>query len=274
MYVMESFGLSERKSCMLVKVNRSSKQYKGTPRDDSLERERIRELAEKHKRYGSPRIHVLLRREGIPINHKKTERIYREEGLSLRRKKRKKLLGVRIAPRSATRLNEVWSMDFVSDALACGRRFRVLTVVDDYSRLSPGLEVASSLPGQRVTRFIDQVSLNHGYPERIRVDNGPEFLSRDFTTWALKKGIRIEYIRPGKPSDNCYIESFNGKFRDECLNENWFLNIQDAREIIEGWRAEYNESRPHSSLGNCTPIEFYRKHQAVLKEQILALEVA
>ena len=274
MYVMESFGLSERKTCLLVNVNRSSKQYKGNPRDDSLERGRIRELAEKHKRYGSPRIHAMLRREGITINHKKTDRIYREEGLSLRRKKRKKLLGIRVAPESATRVNEVWSMDFVSDALACGRRFRVLTVVDDYSRLSPGLEVASSLPGQRVTRFLDHVSLNHGYPERIRVDNGPEFLSTNFTTWALKKRIRIEYIRPGKPSDNCYIESFNGKFRDECLNENWFLSIKEAKEIIEGWRAEYNEIRPHSSLGNCTPIEFYREHQAVLKEQILALEVA
>ena len=274
MYAMGSFGLSERKSCKLVDLNRSSKQYKGNPRDDSFERERIRELAEKHKRYGSPRIHALLRREGIDINHKKTERIYQEERLSLRRKKRKKLLGIRIALEASTRVNEVWSMDFVSDSLACGRRFRVLTVVDDYSRLSPGLEVASSLTGQRVTRFLDQVSLSHGYPERIRVDNGPEFLSKDFTSWALKKGIRIEYIRPGKPSDNCYIESFNGKFRDECLNENWFLSIKEAKEIIEGWRIEYNEIRPHSSLGNCTPIEFYREHRDMIKERILALEVA
>jgi putative transposase len=140
--------------------------------------------------------------------------------------------------------------------------------------LSPGLEVASSLPGQRVMRFLDQVSLNHGYPERIRVDNGPEFLSRNFTIWILKNGIRIKYIRPGKPSDNCYIESFNGKFRDECLNENWFLSIKDAKEIVEGWRVEYNESRPHSSLGNCAPIEFYREHMTMLKDQILALEVA
>jgi len=272
---MMSFGLSERKSYTLVNLNRSSGQYKGIPRDDSHVRERIRELADKHKRYGSPRIHALLRREGIAINHKKTERIYREEGLPLRRKRRKKLSGrVRIALGSATRLNEVWSMDFVSDALACGRRFRVLTVVDDYSRLSPGIEVSSSIPGQRVTRFLDQVSLRHGYPERIRVDNGPEFLSKDFTSWAAKRGIRVEYIRPGKPADNCYIESFNGKLRDECLNENWFLSIREAKEIIEGWRGEYNEVRPHSSLGNCTPIEFCSKHTAMLKEQILALEVA
>lgn len=143
-----------------------------------------------------------------------------------------------------------------------------------YSRLSPGIEVSSSIPGQRVTRFLDQVSLHHGYPERIRVDNGPEFLSKDFTAWASKRGIRVEYIRPGKPADNCYIESFNGKLRDECLNENWFLSIKEAREIIEGWRGEYNEVRPHSSLGNCTPIEFCSKHTAMLKEQILALEVA
>jgi len=272
---MMSFGLSERKSYTLVNLNRSSGQYKGSPRDDSHVRERIRELADKHKRYGSPRIHALLRREGIAINHKKTERIYREEGLPLRRKRRKKLSNrARVILGSATRLNEVWSMDFVSDALACGRRFRVLTVVDDYSRLSPGIEVSSSIPGQRVTRFLDQVSLHHGYPERIRVDNGPEFLSKDFTTWASKRGIRVEYIRPGKPADNCYIESFNGKLRDECLNENWFLSIKEAKETIEGWRGEYNEVRPHSSLGNCTPNEFYTNHTAMLKEQILALEVA
>jgi putative transposase len=272
---MESFGLSERRSYVLVSLNRSSGQYKGNPRDDSYVRARIRELAEKHKRYGSPRIHALLKREGLEINHKKTERIYREEGLRIRKKRRKKLSGkVRVALGSATRLNELWSMDFVSDALASGRRFRVLTMVDNYSRLSPGIEVASSLTGQRVTRFLDQVSLRHGYPERIRVDNGPEFLSKDFNIWAVKKGIQVEYIRPGKPSDNGYIESFNGKLRDECLNENWFLSIKEAKEIIEGWWVAYNQVRPHSSLGNCTPIEFYRKHMAVLKEQTLALEVA
>lgn len=167
--------------------------------------------------------------------------------------------------------NEVRPMDFVSNALAGGKRFRFLTTVDNYLRLSPGIEVASSLTGQRETRFPDQVSLKHGYPERIRVDNGPEFVSEDFTIWAVKKGIQIEYIRPGKPSDNGYIESFNGNLRDECLNENWFLSMKGAKELIGGRWIVYNQVRPHSSLGNCSPIEFLQKTYGRAKRVVTCL---
>lgn len=141
-------------------------------------------------------------------------------------------------------------------------------------RLSPGIEVSTSLPGQRVTRFLDGIALSHGYPERIRVDNGPEFISKDFTLWAANKNIQVEYIRPGKPSDNSYVESFNGKFRDECLNQHWFINLKQAKDIIENWRREYNHKRPHSSLGNCTPYEFVLKHKSMLNTESLNLHLA
>ena len=275
MHVMDRFGLSERKACRLVDLNRSSKQYKPSKRDDSEIRARIRELAEKHKKYGSPMIHAILRREGYMLNHKKTERIYREERLSLRKKVRRKLPARARVPRErATRVNEVWSMDFVSDSLADGRKFRVLTIIDDFTRFCPGMAVSSSLPARRVTRFLDEVAYISGYPERIRVDNGPEFISRDFSSWARKRGIEVEYIRPGKPTDNSFIESFNGKFRDECLNENWFMSIQESRRVIEAWRIEYNSYRPHSSLGNATPDEFTGKHMVMLNSKTLALKMA
>jgi putative transposase len=272
---MERFGLSERKSCRLVKLNRSTNQYRSKQRDDSKIRERIRELADRYKRYGSPRIHALLRREGIVINHKRTERIYAQEGLALRRKKGKKLsVEARVPMVPAERVNQVWSMDFISDSLASGKRFRALTIIDDFTRLSPGIEVSTSLPGQRVTRFLDELALSHGYPERIRVDNGPEFVSKDFTLWAASNKIEVEYIRPGKPSDNGYIESFNGKFRDECLNQHWFINLKQTKDIIENWGKEYNHERPHSSLGNCTPYEFVLKHKTMLNTKSLNLHMA
>jgi len=259
----------------LVGINRMTCRYSAVKRNDTRLREKIKELANRHKRYGSPRIQVLLRKEGFIVNHKKTERIYKEENLSLRTKKKKKLpLKERTNMVSATRPNEIWSMDFMSDSLSRGSRYRILTVIDNYSRFSPGIEVSFSIPSQRIISCLENMASEHGYPERIRLDNGPEFTSKVFTSWALTRGIQLDYTRPGKPTDNCYIESFNGKFRDECLNENWFTTIKEARETIRSWLEDYNYKRPHSSLGNCSPYEFVVKHNNMLNNQILALNVA
>jgi len=197
----------------------------------------MKELAQRNKRYDSPRIHFLLKRQGLVINHKRTERIYREEGLSIRKRSRKKhSWQFRIAMPEASEPKEVWSIDFMSDAYGEGNLLKILTMVDDFSRLSPGILAKRSITGKVVTEFIDRMSMVYGYPKRIRVDNGPEFSSRVFHQWALTRGILIEHIRPGKPQGNAYIESFNGKFRDECLNEHWFLTLQDAQQKIETWR--------------------------------------
>ena len=269
------FGLSKRRACEIVSLNRSTSQYSPRPKSDEILRKRIRQLAHKHKRYGSPRLHILLKREGLVINHKRTERIYREEGLSLKRRNQKKRISfLRVQMPPASRPNEVWSMDFLSDALGDGRRFRILTIVDDFSRVSPGILASTSIPGKGVTAFIDQVSLFHGYPDRIRVDNGPEFTSSIFHRWASTMGVKIEHIRPGKPSDNSYIESFNGKFRDECLNQHWFLNLRDAQEKIEAWRRFYNEERPHSSLKDLSPNEFIKEQEAIYYGNRLNLQMA
>ncbi len=191
------------------------------------------------------------------INHKKTERIYREEGLALRRKRRRKsAAGVRVILPSAKRPNQHWSMDFVSDSIITGRRFRALTVVDDFSRECPAIEVDTSLGGHRVVGVLDRITEARGLPEVITVDNGPEFLGKILDEWAYRKGVKLNFIRPGKPIENAYAESFNGRLRDECLNTNWFINLKNAREIIEDWREDYNQVRPHSSLNNQTPVEY------------------
>jgi putative transposase len=238
----------------------------------------MKELADRYKRYGSPRLHALLKKEGRVVNHKRTERIYKEEGLCLRRKTRKKRISlIRGEMSAAARPNEVWSMDFVSDVCANGRRLRILTIVDDFTRVSPGILVATSISGERVTTFIDQIALFHGYPERIRTDNGPEFTSKHFQQWANQKGMRIEHTRPGKPTGNTFVESFNGNLRDECLNEclneHWFLSVKDAQQKVEVWRRIYNDERPHSSLNNLTPCEFIKEKQNTLQEEILHLKL-
>ena len=269
------FGLSERRACELVSLHRSTHQYRARPRDDDALRERMRELARKRRRFGSPRLHILLRREELVVNHKRTERIYRQKGLALRRKRRRRRISfLRVEMPAATKPHEVWSMDFLSDACAAGRRLRILTIVDDFSRFSPGILVGTSVSGRRVAAFIDRLALFHGYPQRLRVDNGPEFTSAFFHQWAAERGIQLEHIRPGKPSDNAFIESFNGKLRDECLNEHWFAHVQDAQEKIESWRQLYNEVRPHSSLNDRTPYEFFKEQQRTLQEEKLHLQMA
>lgn len=236
---------------------RSVYSYKLKPIDDSEIREQIRKLAQERRRFGSPRIYRLLRRQGRIINHKKVERIYREEGLSLRKRKRKKAgAQTRMILPPAQRPNERWSMDFVSDSLVTSRRFRALTIVDDYSRECPAIEVDTSLGGARVVQVLERLGELRGLPEGITLDNGPEFTGRALDEWAYRRGVKLNYIRLGKPVENAYIESFNGKFRDECLNENWFLSMKHAREVIESWRKDYNEARPHSSLDGLTPQEY------------------
>jgi putative transposase len=267
-HLKERFGLSQRRACSLINIQRSTQQYMPHRLNEEAIRARLRELAQLRRRYGCPRLHVLLKREGLVINHKRTERLYREEGLSLRLKKRKKRISVlRVVMPPAARTDQRWSMDFVSDALDTGRRFKVLTIVDDYSRECPAMEVDTSLNGKRVVQALERLAALRGLPEVITVDNGPEFSGKTLDEWAYKNKVHLNFIRPGKPVENAYIESFNGKFRDECLNENRFLSLQQARQIIETWRKDYNEVRPHSSLNNLTPQEFARQQQTVTSLQ-------
>jgi putative transposase len=198
------------------------------------------------------------------VNHKKVYRLYREEGLTVRRRNRKKLAGAeRVMPSLPDGRNQRWSMDFVQDGLADGRRIRVLTLVDNYSRECLALEVGTSLPGARVVRVLEQVTSIRGTPKTIMVDNGPEFAGKALDAWAYENGVGLHFIAPGKPVQNAYIESFNGKFRDECLNEHWFCSIAEAESVVEEWRQDYNTVRPHSSLGYRTP------EQAAAEDMIL-----
>lgn len=256
-HLKEAFQFSERRACKIVGLCRNSCRYQAKPKNDEEIRARLRELAEKRRKSGAPTLHTLLRREGFLINHKRTERLYREEGLSLRRKKRKKRMShLRVLMDGPERVNHHWSMDFVSDGLYNGRRFRVLTIVDNFSRECPALEVDHSLTGKRVTRVLDRIALTRELPEVITVDNGPEFISKALDLWAFEHGVKLRFIQPGKPTQNAYVESFNGKFRNECLNDNVFVSLDSARSIIEDWRQDYNSERPHSSLNNITPQEF------------------
>jgi len=268
--MVSNFGLSHRRACNALGLNRSTQQYRAKYKDDSNLRKRIREIAEKKRRYGSPRIQTLLRREGILVNHKKTERIYREEGLHIRKRKRKKITAViRIDTPKAEYINHKWSMDFVSDSFCTGRKFRSLAIVDDFSRECPVIEVDTSLGGKRVVRVLDRLAETRGLPKIITMDNGPEFAGEALDEWAYRNGVELNFIRPGKPVENAYAESFNGKFRDECLNEHWFLDMSHAREIIEAWRVEYNTERPHRSLNQLTPAEFARLQKEKKSLQIL-----
>ena len=202
----------------------------------------------------------MLRREGWRVNHKRIYRLYRDEGLAVRRKHRKKLAGRgRVISPAPTAANERWSMDFVVDTCSNGRNFRTLNIVDDFTRECLVIEVDTSLGGGRVARVLDRLAETRTLPRSIVIDNGPEFAGKALDAWAYRCGVKLHFIRPGKPVENAFIESFNGKLRDECLNENWFTNLQDAREKIEHWRSDYNEVRPHSSLGNLPPMEFAKR---------------
>lgn len=274
--ITERFGLSRRRACRLVGLWRSTWQYHAHRPDDRVLRNRLCELAAQRRRFGAPRLHVLLRREGWMINHKRTERLYREEGLALRRKRhRKRAAGVRVTLSPPTQPNERWAMDFLHDRLANRRPFRVLTMVDEYSRESPAMVADTSLPGARVVEVLERLAESRGLPRTLRIDNGPEFAGSALDAWAYRRGIQLRFIDPGKPTQNGYVESFNGRVRDECLNEHWFTTLEEAQRLIEAWRQDYNTVRPHSSLGHLTPAEFVKStHQSPSTTQDLYVPVA
>jgi putative transposase len=254
---------SERRACRLVALSRSRWQYRSVRSDDAVVRGRLRELATTKPRWGYQQLHVLLRREGHVINHKKVLRLYREEGLAVtRRRRRKHVATTRVPLPKPSGRTERWSMDFVSDALADGRPFRCFTLVDDFTRECPTIEVAHSLPAWRVIHALERVAAERGLPKSIVCDNGPEFAGKAMDRWAYEHGVVLQFIRPGKPVENAFCESFNGKLRDECLSANWFASLSDAQHVIERWRREYNEERPHKNLGRRTPAEFTRLLQS------------
>jgi putative transposase len=248
--------LSQRRACGLMEMHRATCRYRRRRVDDGGLRTRLRELAEVRRRFGYRRLQVLLVREGWQVNHKRVYRLYVEEKLSLRRKRGRKRSGVRQPLPEPVAANQVWSVDFMTDALSSGRRFRTLNIVDDYTRECLAIEVDTSLGGGRVVGVLEELKRRRGLPRQIRSDNGPEFLSRAVDQWAYEQGLQWHTIQPGRPMENAYVESFNGRFRDECLNENWFTDLADAREKIGEWMQDYNRSRPHSALGYRTPEEF------------------
>jgi putative transposase len=249
-------GISERRACGLLLLVRGTCRYEAVTREANDElRQKLRELAMVRRRFGYRRLHALLQRDGMAVNHKRVYRLYVEEKLWVRKRSRKRRVAVPRAPMLVPeKINQVWSMDFVSDALASGRRFRTLNIADDFSRESPAIEVDTSLGGVRVTRVLDRLKIERGLPLQIRSDNGPEFISKAVEQWAYDNDVDWHFIEPGKPIENAYIESFNARFRDECLNEHWFTSLADARQKIEEWRKDYNQRRPHSALGYRTPV--------------------
>lgn len=261
-HAMESASLSERQACRYTGFARSSQRYHST-KDDAALGERLRTLAILRPRWGYRRLYRLLRREGLRVNRKRVQRVYREAGPHVRQRPRKRVAQERVPKPAITGANQRWSMDFVSDALADGRRFRNLTVVDDATRECLIIEVERALPAERVIAALDRVARSRGYAPTIVCDNGPEFRSEAMDQWADHHGITLAFIEPGRPVQNAFIESFNGRFRDECLNEHWFLDLADARAIIEAWRLDYNTVRPHGQLGGRTPDEYV----AYLQEQ-------
>jgi putative transposase len=248
------YAFSERRACGLMLLAVSSYRYQ-TRRDDGPLRARLMELAWQKPRYGCQRLLVLLRRTEV-VNHKRARRVYREAGLTLRRKKRKHCVRAGLPPRICTQANQEWALDFVHDTVECGRTIRVLSVVDAYTRECLALEVDTSFASRRVTRVLEEIIAERGQPQAIRCDNGPELTSRHFLAWGVEQRIELAHIQPGKPRQNGHVESFNGRLREECLNVSWFQNLFDARHKIAAWRKEYNEERPHSSLNYRTPAEF------------------
>ena len=252
--LVQKHSLSQRKACQLVGIHRSAR-YAPKKQDASL-KSQLRELAHERRRFGYRRLHLLLRRAGVEINHKKVYRLYKEVGLQVPHSKRKKrALGTRIRPTNLLKANERWSVDFVHDALESGRSIRCMTIVDDYSRTCLGIVVDSSLSGQRVCEELSFLISLYGKPATLVSDNGPEFTSKQVLSWSRAHQVSWHYIEPGCPYQNGINESFNGRFRDECLNEDLFRSLPSARRLIEAWRWDYNQSRPHVSLGGKTPIE-------------------
>jgi transposase InsO family protein len=253
-------GLSERHALTVVGMSASALRYTPRPDRNAALRDRIVALAHRHRRYGAGMIYLKLRQAGQVVNHKRVDRLYAEARLQVRRRRRKKVPVADRQPlvRPQAR-NEVWSADFVFDRTAEGRVLKCLTIVDDATTEAVAIVAARALGGLPLTRILDQLATDRGLPKALRTDNGPEFCGRAMLTWAHDRGVDLRLIEPGKPNQNAYIESFNGRFRDECLNEHWFTSVGHAQVVIEAWRREYNEERPKKSLGGLTPALYARK---------------
>ena len=257
-WLVDAQHTSLRRACRAVGLSTATWRYQRRGRIDNTELlARLQAHAAARPRYGYRRLHVLVAREGLHANHKRVRRVYCEAGLQVRRRRRKRLTrGERLPVARPQAPRERWSMDFMADTLADGRGYRTLNIVDDFSHECVAIEVDRSLPGARVVRVLDWLAATVGLPRMIVCDNGPEFAGRTLDAWAYQRGVELRFIRPGKPIENAYVESFNGKFRDECLNEHWFLSVAEARQIIEAWRIDYNTVRPHRSLGQQTPAAY------------------
>ena len=259
------YEASERRACQLLALSRSSCRYRSRADEQAVLRIRLRDLAYARASYGYRRLHVLLEREGWTVNHKRVYRLYKLEGLMMRPKRPRRHVTARrrMDRPEAVGPNDGWSMDFMSDELCGGQRIRLLTLVDNFTRESLAIEVDTHLGGHRVAEVLQRLASLRALPRTIRVDNGPEFISKALDQWAYLNGVELDFSRPGKPTDNAFIEAFNGRLREECLNENWFLSLEDAREKVEAWKEEYNRRRPHSSLGNLSPKDFSRTRELV-----------
>ena len=257
--LIDTYDMSERSACDLVGVSRSGFRYQRVAKPDGALRERLKAHAAEYPRYGYLMLHGLLKAEGLVVNRKRTYRLYTEEALQVRTKKRKKLQRARLPMAVPMSVNQRWSMDFVADQLSNGRRFRILNIMDEYSREVVGQLVSTSISGQRVGRFLDQVAETRGLPRQIVCDNGTEFTSKAMFFWSKESKVKLSFIQPGKPTQNAFCESLNGKFRNECLNQHWFRSLEEARHEIDQWRTHYNNVRPHSALGYQSPIDFARK---------------
>lgn len=257
---MISNGLSERRALRVVGMSTSAYRYQPCADRNTALKEQIVALAQRHRRYGAGMIYLKLRQAGMVVNHKRVDRLYAEAGLQVRKRKRKKILMADRQPLGRPEAaNRVWSMDFVFDRTAEGRSIKNLTVVDDATHESVAIVPDRAIGGQSVVRILDRLAVTRGLPQAIRTDNGKEFCSRAMLTWAYRRGVKLFLIQPGKPNQNAYIESFNGRFRDECLNEHWFTTLQHAKVLIEAWRQEYNNERPKKSLGGMTPAAYAKK---------------
>jgi putative transposase len=269
-FIQAEFKVSQRRACRILAFARSSLTYESCREEPTALLKRLRALAEQRPRHGYRMLYMSLRREGFEVNHKRVYRLYRREDLAVRRKKRKKLAGhvVRAVLPPPTASNQRWSMDFVSEVTWGGRRFRIFVVVDDFTREALALLVDTSIGGTRVARLLDELVAARGKPQTLVSDNGPEFTGKALDAWSYRTGVKLHFIRPGKPYENAFVESFNGRFRDECLNGHWFVDLFDARDKIESWRRFYNEERPHSSLGGATPIEYARRYNPGLTQRV------
>ena len=252
------YRVSERRACGALRVARSTVRYQSVANDQAALRMRLKDLAASRVRYGYRRLHTLLLREGWQVNHKRVYRLYCEENLTMRTKKPRRHVSSRnrVDRVSASHANQRWSMDFMSDELSDGRRIRIFTMVDEFTRESLAIRAGHRFRGEDVVQLLERIARGRGKPKAIRVDNGSEFTSKALDQWAYRNAVELDFSHPGKPTDNAFIESFNGKLRMECLNQSWFMSLEESQKVLDAWRSDYNRIRPHSALGNLAPNEF------------------